>query len=231
MQELYTPYIVPSENGSRTMVSWVQLEHRPLFHNSLSDIAAARVNQTEQSIWSPRNSYLKLDGLVPNPNETPNRELSETSIPSQTHHSHDMSTHLSTVNLADGIPVLRDTDEQDNEELFYEEIAPMDQGNDANDFIETLRGKMPSPIIMRIASTSTSSNPFNFSAQSYTTEDLSLATHSTDLEYHPRPFTSLNIDPFIMGIGGDDSWTACVHEEYLLPPEEYSYGFTFSFHS
>ena len=27
-----------------------------------------------------------------------------------------------------------------------------------------------------------------------------------------RPFYSLNIDSHIMGVGGDDSWTASVHE-------------------
>lgn len=39
-----------------------------------------------------------------------------------------------------------------------------------------------------------------------------------------RPFYSLNIDSRIMGVGGDDSWTASVHEDFLLQPETYSFG-------
>ncbi len=31
---------------------------------------------------------------------------------------------------------------------------------------------------------------------------------------------SLNLDPFLMGVGGDDSWTQCVHDGFLLPPDE-----------
>ena len=27
-----------------------------------------------------------------------------------------------------------------------------------------------------------------------------------------------------MGIGGDDSWTPCVHDKYLIPPEPYSFS-------
>lgn len=58
---------------------------------------------------------------------------------------------------------------------------------------------------------------FNFSAQPYTTEDLSLATHSHILERFPRNFISLNIDPFLMGVGGDDDCSvSTVHEDNLL---------------
>jgi len=61
-----------------------------------------------------------------------------------------------------------------------------------------------------------SSKLFNFSAQYYTTEDLMQIANSKDLETFRRKFISLNIDGHLMGLGGDDSWTACVHEEYLL---------------
>jgi len=82
-------------------------------------------------------------------------------------------------------------------------------------------------VVLRI----TSSRKFNFSAQPYTTEDLANAKHTTQLEHCPRPFTSMNLDPFIQGVGGDDSWTACVHEDYTLPATEapYEFDFTFSF--
>ena len=61
-----------------------------------------------------------------------------------------------------------------------------------------------------------SSKLFNFSAQYHTTEDLMQIPNSKDLEALKRKFISLNIDGHLMGIGGDDSWTASVHEEYLL---------------
>ena len=50
----------------------------------------------------------------------------------------------------------------------------------------------------------------------YTTEDLQLAQHPHELT--PRPFVALNVDAALMGVGGDDSWTACVHDEYLIAP-------------
>ena len=70
---------------------------------------------------------------------------------------------------------------------------------------------------------------FHFGIQEYTTEDLSIAEHSTDLESLPRPFLSLNLDPHLMGVGGDDSWTASVHDEHTLHPDSYSFEFSFSF--
>lgn len=71
---------------------------------------------------------------------------------------------------------------------------------------------------------------FNFSLQPYTTEDLAIATHHSELEAHPRGFLCLNLDAFLMGVGGDDSWTACVHEQHMLPPERlYEFEFVFSF--
>jgi beta-galactosidase len=68
---------------------------------------------------------------------------------------------------------------------------------------------------------------FHFSAQPVTTEDLSLASHSAVLECFPRPFLSVNVDPYLMGVGGDDSWTACVHDEYLLHGGVYAYDLDF----
>lgn len=71
--------------------------------------------------------------------------------------------------------------------------------------------------------------PFHFSAQPYTTEDLARAVNTAHLETQPEPFTSLNLDAFLMGVGGDDSWTASVHPKFLLKPDIYSFTFTFDF--
>lgn len=39
---------------------------------------------------------------------------------------------------------------------------------------------------------------------------------SNEVFLHKRPFYSLNIDSRIMGVGGDDSWTASVHEGTII---------------
>jgi beta-galactosidase len=46
--------------------------------------------------------------------------------------------------------------------------------------------------------------------------------HSTDIKKHP--WTSLNIDYKQMGVGGDNSWGALPHPQYLLPVKRYSYS-------
>lgn len=99
------------------------------------------------------------------------------------------------------------------------------------------------------------SKPFNFSVQEYSSESLSIASHSTSLHRcstmgedvghilddtnSKQLFASkkggieglfLNIDPFMMGVGGDDSWSACVHEEFTLQPDVYSFKVSISFH-
>lgn len=47
--------------------------------------------------------------------------------------------------------------------------------------------------------------------------------HVNDVK--PRDLTSVNIDYKQMGVGGDDSWGAWVHDEYRLREKEYSYSF------
>ena len=99
---------------------------------------------------------------------------------------------------------------------------------------------------------------FNFSAQEFSTEKLTVASHSSALEKNAPTHSCswnnenlneeketgerkdltcstseaicLNVDPFLMGVGGDDSWSACVHEEFLLQPSEYSFKILMSFH-
>jgi len=69
---------------------------------------------------------------------------------------------------------------------------------------------------------------FNFSVQRHTTEDLALSTHSSELELNPRQFVALNVDPFMMGVGGDDGWSASVHEQHLLNPGVYTFDINLS---
>jgi hypothetical protein len=91
---------------------------------------------------------------------------------------------------------------------------------------ESRHPPMISPYTMRIDGIPR----FGFSVLEHTTEDLIRASHNTTLDTFPREFLALNIDPYHMGIGGDDSWTACVHEEHMLPQrEEYAFELAFSF--
>jgi beta-galactosidase len=66
-----------------------------------------------------------------------------------------------------------------------------------------------------------------FSALPYTYDDLKGFTHGGN---HPgdldkENFIDLNIDYKQMGIGGDDSWGARTHDEYMLPARPYAYTF------
>lgn len=50
-----------------------------------------------------------------------------------------------------------------------------------------------------------------------------LQRHAHDVPV--RPIVNLNIDYRQMGVGGDTSWGATPHDEYMIPPGSYSYGF------
>jgi beta-galactosidase len=64
-----------------------------------------------------------------------------------------------------------------------------------------------------------------FSALPYTVEDLTLdsrgSKHPTDIA--KRDFVAVNFDYRQMGVGGDDSWGAKPHPQYLLPAKDYSW--------
>ncbi len=47
--------------------------------------------------------------------------------------------------------------------------------------------------------------------------------HTTDIKNQPNVF--LNLDHLQMGIGGDNSWGARTHAQYLLPPRDYQYSY------
>ena len=52
------------------------------------------------------------------------------------------------------------------------------------------------------------SRPFSFSAHPYSTDQMRKASNTADLLKYSRESSSfhLNIDPYLMGIGGDDTW-------------------------
>ncbi len=57
----------------------------------------------------------------------------------------------------------------------------------------------------------------------YTAEDLNAARHAFQLPH--RDFISLNLDLKQQGVGGDDSWGAWPHNDFLIPAQDYSYSF------
>jgi len=56
------------------------------------------------------------------------------------------------------------------------------------------------------------------------TADLNAGKHAFQLPR--RDYITLNLDLIQQGVGGDDSWGAWPHEEFLIPCKEYSYSFT-----
>ena len=57
----------------------------------------------------------------------------------------------------------------------------------------------------------------------YGTEDLNAGKHAFELPR--RDYITLNLDFKQQGVGGDDSWGAWPHEQFLIPCKEYSYSF------
>ncbi|KAM7262933.1 hypothetical protein ACFE04_000910 [Oxalis oulophora] len=60
------------------------------------------------------------------------------------------------------------------------------------------------------------------SASYYSSDELDRATHNEDL--FKGEDIEVRLDHKHMGIGGDDSWTPCTHEQYLIPPTPYSFS-------
>lgn len=69
----------------------------------------------------------------------------------------------------------------------------------------------------------TSSLPFQFSALNHLPSDLASVLHPEQLV--PRPFTVMSMDHRHMGIGGDDSWSSCVHSDHLISPGKFEFTF------
>ncbi|CAA6654079.1 unnamed protein product [Spirodela intermedia] len=66
------------------------------------------------------------------------------------------------------------------------------------------------------------SPPMQMSASYYSTQELHRATHNEDLIKGEH--IEVHLDHKHMGLGGDDSWSPCVHEQYLIPPVPYSFS-------
>ncbi|EPS69196.1 hypothetical protein M569_05571, partial [Genlisea aurea] len=70
------------------------------------------------------------------------------------------------------------------------------------------------------------SPPMQMNASRFGTAELERATHDEDLV--KRDCIEVHLDHKHMGVGGDDSWSPCVHDKYLVPPLPYSFAIRFS---
>ncbi|GER28530.1 beta-galactosidase [Striga asiatica] len=66
------------------------------------------------------------------------------------------------------------------------------------------------------------SPPMQMNASFYGTAELERATHVEELVRGQN--IEVHLDHKHMGIGGDDSWSPCVHDEYLVPAVPYSFS-------
>lgn len=69
---------------------------------------------------------------------------------------------------------------------------------------------------------------FDFALTRHSSSELAQARHQHELLPDPAAF-HLNLDAMLMGVGGDDSWTASVHGAYLVRPPTSENPFAFEF--
>ncbi len=73
--------------------------------------------------------------------------------------------------------------------------------------------------------------PFSFSALHIPTEQLDPGIHKKQrhtIDVHPKKETYLHIDMKQMGVGGDNSWGARPHKQYMIPAKDYRFTFRVS---
>jgi beta-galactosidase len=103
-------------------------------------------------------------------------------------------------------------------EQFYRHYSePGESGNKVDVRWATLQNKAGVGLLVV-------GQPFvSLNASHYLTDDLQSAEHPYELP--PRDFVVLNVDWKQQGVGGDDSWGAWPHEQFLIPCQEQSYQF------
>ncbi len=69
-------------------------------------------------------------------------------------------------------------------------------------------------------------SPLSMRATKLNIKDLDWSPNTRHTcEVQKNDFITVNVDLFQMGVGGDNSWGAPVHEQYRFPAKEYSYTF------
>ena len=104
-------------------------------------------------------------------------------------------------------------------EFFFPYVRPQECGNITDVRWITLKDTKGNGIMFAGQPT------LSVSTQSINTEDLNWSPQTRHAcEVRSNTFTTVHVDLVQMGVGGDDSWGAPVHKEYLIPAKEYSYS-------
>jgi beta-galactosidase len=109
-----------------------------------------------------------------------------------------------------------------NDQFVANYIRPQENGYRTDVRWVKLSGKTNEGVLI------TGLQPFCFSALPYMSEDMDPGhtkknQHPSDL--NERPFTTLHVDLTQRGVGGDNSWGALPHEQYLLKKRSYKYAY------
>lgn len=103
------------------------------------------------------------------------------------------------------------------DQLFWDYSKPGESGNKVDVRWAALRGKR-GVTLLAIGDPLLSVNALH-----YHTADLEGPAHPFELPW--RELTTLNLDLQQMGVGGDDSWGAAPHPQYMIPAQDFTYSF------
>lgn len=113
--------------------------------------------------------------------------------------------------------------EHNVDDMHVPYIVPGECGGRADVRWVTFRNKDDVGIYASMYGTS---SPMQMSASYYSTAELERATHNEELIKGED--IEVHLDHKHMGLGGDDSWSPCVHDKYLVPATPYSFSIRFS---
>jgi len=200
---LHVPYVRPGENGARSDVTWVQFTPPPA---AAAGVVVGRAvdGAVDGGVGGGGRGIQQVVGVNSKP------------FPS------------ASASASASVRALR---------ISHARLLPTGTGTGGNDNNSGSANSMDTTAVAVAATSTSTSNPgynqpppqrhatttpFHFSAQRYDTKDLATSMHVHEILEHPRPYTCVNVDSYLMGVGGDDSWSACVHKEYTqqlhLPP-------------
>ena len=97
------------------------------------------------------------------------------------------------------------------EQFCYDYVEPGESGNKVNVRWVALRNRRGEGLL----AIAHPEQPLSVNASHHTTDDLQSVAHPCDLPH--RSSVVLNLDSRQQGVGGDDSWGAWPHPEYLIP--------------
>lgn len=198
VDEMTVPYIRPSENGGRTQVQWCQFRER-------------RANHIVRA--SSLSAGMRLDAAAP-PDTPPSSAVRQ---------------NVSfTMDSQDDASDILDRSRSNTVSSNFSLTNVMSSGSLQDASRIGGATKATGLLIHRSSASDTTTSTFQLSAQRFTTEDLALATHFSELERSARKFVCVNVDAFSTGVGGDDAWSVCGHEEAILTPGVYEYEMIFS---